>query len=151
MDGAQSERRHLEDLVGKVIEENTNLETEVGVRLQRRRFDLWPLVEGLIHDLHPIAETGTTRLANSCTGDLIVYADASLIRRVLQNLIANALKYTPRGEVVIGAGQIGEGGDLECFVRDDGVGISPERCRPCSTRMRLILTKTEVWGLDSPS
>jgi two-component system phosphate regulon sensor histidine kinase PhoR len=121
--------RHLESLVGKVIEDNTNLETEVGVRLQRREFDLWPLVEGLIHDLHPIAETGSTRLINSVPGDLMAYADASLIKRVLQNLIANALTYTPRGEVVIGAQENGEGGDVECFVRDDGVGISAERCR----------------------
>ena len=37
--------QHLQDLIGKVLEENTNLETEVGVKLERRRFDLWPLVE----------------------------------------------------------------------------------------------------------
>jgi len=28
-----------------------------GVKLQRRVFDLWPLVEGLIHELNPIADT----------------------------------------------------------------------------------------------
>jgi two-component system, OmpR family, phosphate regulon sensor histidine kinase PhoR len=121
--------RHLEALVGKVIEENTNLETEVGVKLTRREFDLWPMVEGLIHDLHPVAETGTTRLINTVPGDLVAYADASLIRRVLQNLIANAITYTPRGEVIIGARKIGEEGELECFVRDSGTGIAPDRCR----------------------
>jgi signal transduction histidine kinase len=121
--------RHLEALVGKVIEENTNLETEVGIKLQRREFDLWPLVEGLIHDLHPVAETGTTRLTNTVPGDFVAYADASLIRRVLQNLIANAITYTPRGEVIIGARKIGEEGDVECFVRDNGAGISPDRHR----------------------
>ena len=47
--------QHLEALVGKVILENSNLETEVGVKLHRREFDLWPLVEALIHDLHPVA------------------------------------------------------------------------------------------------
>ncbi len=121
--------RYLETLVGKVIEENTNLETEVGVKLTRREFDLWPLVESLIHDLHPVAETGTTRLTNTVPGDFVAYADASLIRRVLQNLIANAITYTPRGEVLIGARQIGEDGAIECFVRDSGAGIAAERCR----------------------
>jgi len=120
--------RHLETLVARVIEENTNLETEVGVKLQRREFDLWPLVEALIHDLHPVAETGTTRLINVVPDDLVVFADANLIRRVLQNLIANAIGYTPRGEVVIGARKVGEEGAIECFVRDNGVGISPDRC-----------------------
>jgi two-component system, OmpR family, phosphate regulon sensor histidine kinase PhoR len=120
--------QHLEALVSKVILENSNLETEVGVKLHRREFDLWPLVEALIHDLHPVAETGTTRLTNAVPGDFVVYADASLIRRVLQNLIANAITYTPRGEVIIGARKTGQGDEVECFVRDNGAGISPERC-----------------------
>ena len=36
--------QQLDALVGKVINENTNLVTEVGVKLERRVFDLWPLV-----------------------------------------------------------------------------------------------------------
>jgi two-component system, OmpR family, phosphate regulon sensor histidine kinase PhoR len=121
--------KHLEALVGKVIDENTNLETDVGVKLERRKFDLWPLVEALIHDLHPVAVTSTTRLTNTVPEDFVVYADASLVRRVLQNLIANAIAYTPRGEVIIGARESGAGGDVECFVRDNGSGIPPERCQ----------------------
>jgi len=120
---------HLEALVGRVIEENTSLEMEEGIRLQRREFDLWPLVEGLIQDLHPVADTGTTRLTNAVPEEFVVYADASLIRRVLQNLIANAIAYTPRGEVIIDARGTSEERGIECFVRDNGTGISPERCR----------------------
>ncbi len=119
--------QHLQDLIGKVLLENTNLETEVGVQLERRRFDLWPLVEALIHDLHPVAGTDSTRLVNAIPEDFVVYADASLLRRVFQNLIANAISYTPRGEVVIGASATGEGGTAECFVRDNGEGIPEDR------------------------
>jgi len=119
--------QHLETLVGKVIEENTNIETEVGVKLQRRDFDLWPVVEGLIHDLHPVAETGTTHLINAVPEDLVVFADASLVKRILQNLIANAIAYTPRGEVTIGARKADDTDEIECFVRDNGAGIAPER------------------------
>ena len=119
---------HLETLVGKVIEENQHLETEVGVKLERREFDLWPMVESLIHDLHPVAGTGTTLLTNAVNEDLVVYADASLIRRVLQNLIANAITYTPRGEITIGALEAGTEGDVEVVVRDNGDGIPPEHC-----------------------
>lgn len=116
----------LEALVGKIIDENTNLETEVGVKLERRALDLWPLVEALIHDLHPVAGTGTTQLVNAVPDDCVAYADAGLLRRVLQNLIANAIAYTPRGEIVISAREMGRGGDLECEVRDNGAGISTE-------------------------
>ena len=121
--------QHLEDLIAKVLEENTNLETEIGVKLERRRFDLWPLVEALIHDLHPVAGTDSTRLNNAVPEDFVVYADATLLRRVFQNLIANAISYTPRGEVVIGASVTDDGGTAECFVRDNGEGIPEDRCR----------------------
>jgi len=121
--------QHLQNLIEKVLLENTNLETEVGLKLERRRFDLWPLVEALIHDLHPVAGTDSTRLVNEIPEDLVVYADASLLRRVFQNLIANAISYTPRGEVIIGASETGEDGAAECFVRDNGEGIPEDRLR----------------------
>jgi signal transduction histidine kinase len=119
--------QHLQALVSKVIQENSNLETEIGLKLERREFDLWPLVESLVHDLHPVAGTGTTQLTNAVPEDFVVYADASLLRRVFQNLIANAIAYTPRGEVVIGAQHGSETGIVECFVRDDGQGIPEDR------------------------
>jgi two-component system, OmpR family, phosphate regulon sensor histidine kinase PhoR len=117
---------HLEGLVGKVLEENTNLQTEVGIKVERREFDLWPLVEGLIHDLHPVAGTASTRLINKVPDDLMIYADAGLLRRVFQNLIANAIKYTPRGEVIIGARELDTEGAVECWVSDNGAGIPNE-------------------------
>ena len=118
--------QQLEKLVTKVLDENTTLETEVGFKLERREFDLWPLVEALIHDLHPVAGTSSTRLSNQVPDDLVVYADASLLRRVFQNLIGNAIKYTPRGEIVIGARELDDGGGVECWVSDNGRGIPPE-------------------------
>jgi len=120
--------QNLEGLVRKILEENDNMETEVGIRLERREFDLWPLVESLIHDLKPVAGTSTTQLVNAVPDEFVVYADASLMRRVFQNLIANAIAYTPRGRVVIGAEPNGESGDAVCFVRDDGRGIPADRC-----------------------
>ena len=117
----------LSELVDKILEENINLETESGVRLERRHLDLWPLVEGLIHDLHPVAGTGSTQLINQVPVELVAYADASLLRRVFQNLIANAINYTPRGEVVISAAPLGNGGGVECTVADNGNGIAADQ------------------------
>lgn len=119
--------QHLEKLVEKIIEENTNLRTETGVKLERREFDLWPLVEALIHDLHPVAGTGSTKLVNKVPHHLVVYADASLLRRVFQNLIANAIRFTPRGKVLIEARDVSEEGVVECRVTDNGAGFAPER------------------------
>ena len=115
--------QQLEGLVSKVLEENANLETEVGVKLERRELYLWPVVEALIHDLHPVAGTASTRLVNQVPDDLVLYADASLLKRILQNLIANAIKYTPRGEVTIGARVLEAEQAVECWVADNGAGI----------------------------
>ena len=118
---------HLAALIARVIDENANLQTEVGVRLERREFDLWPFVESLIHDLHPVAGTSSTELLNEVPEELVVYADASLLRRVFQNLIANAIRYTPRGTIVIGARSLDDPNHtVECWVRDNGSGIPPE-------------------------
>lgn len=119
--------QHLHKLVEKIIEENTNLRTESGVKLERRELDLWPLVEALIHDLRPVAGTGSTKLINKVPHNLVVFADASLLRRIFQNLIGNAIKYTPRGKVVIGAKELSEDGAIECWVSDNGAGIPEDR------------------------
>ena len=146
--------QQLEGLVGKVLEENTSLQTEVGIKLERREFDLWPLVEALIHDLHPVAGTASTQLVNKVPDDLVVYADASLLRRVFQNLIANAIRYTPRGEVIIGARECGAERDVECWVKDNGAGIPEELLEkvfdkgevdpenPAGTGLGLAIVKT---------
>lgn len=133
---------HLEALINKILEENANLETETGMKLERREFDLWPLVELLTHDLHPIAGTASTQLINTIPDDLVIYADANLLRRIFQNLIANAIHHAPQGEIIIGAQQ-GEDG-IECFVRDNGEGISPERFQRIFNKLE---TDSETDGL----
>jgi two-component system, OmpR family, phosphate regulon sensor histidine kinase PhoR len=74
-----------------------------------------------------VAGTWSTRLINKVPDDLVVYADAGLLRRVFQNLIANAINYTPRGDVMIEAKEINDEQGVEVSVIDDGAGIPAER------------------------
>ncbi len=127
----------MSGLVAKVIEENDSMKTESGVKLERRNVDLWPLVESMVYDLNPVAGTGSTRLLNDVPEELVVYADANLLRRMMQNLIANAITHTPQGEVVIGAAPTADGAGIECWVSDNGMGISKDR-------MDLIFEKFET-------
>lgn len=116
----------LEALAGEVLKEGDNLQPEAGLKLERRSFDLWPLVESLTSDLHGVAGAESTRLLNEVPDDLVVFADASVLRRILQNLIANAIVYAPRGEVRIGARERDADGMSECWVSDNGAGIPGE-------------------------
>lgn len=115
--------RQLETLVQKVLDENVHIASEIGVKVTLRDFDVWPLAESLVQDLAPLATKAGTRLVNGVPEDLVAHADASLVRRILQNLVANAIRYTPGGEVEIGAHAVGEGGAVECWVKDNGQGI----------------------------
>jgi signal transduction histidine kinase len=118
--------RQLEELVHKVLEENANVESDAGITIARRAFDLWPLVEALLEELQPVADSAGTRLANQVPDELVVFADAALLKRVLQNLIANAIRYTPGGDVVIGARELDADHAIECWVKDNGAGIPKE-------------------------
>jgi two-component system phosphate regulon sensor histidine kinase PhoR len=115
----------LNVLVHKIVDENDSIQNDARIAVQRRTFDLWPLVEALVHDLHAVAGATGTRLVNEVPDDLVACADAGLMTRVFQNLLANAIKYTPGGKVVIGAAEVGERGAVECWVRDTGAGIPP--------------------------
>ena len=119
--------KQLEVLVTQVLNENTHLLTELGVKVELRTFDLWPVVELLMQDLQPIAAKTATRLVNQVPDDLDVRADASLLRRILQNLVANAIAYTSEGEVCVGARDRPDQGLVECWVTDNGAGIPRDR------------------------
>ena len=58
-----------------------------------------------------------------------VRGDALRLRQVLTNLIANAIKFTSRGEVTVEISQVSEDRShrtLRFAVRDTGIGIAPE-------------------------
>ena len=115
--------QQLEGLVRRVLDENTHLEKDDGIKLERRQFDLWPLVESLIDGLEPVAQTAKARLINQVPDDLTVFADAGLLKRVFQNLVANAIRYTPGGDIMVGALDSGPQGGTDCWVSDNGAGI----------------------------
>ena len=56
--------------------------------------------------------------------ELVVYSDIDLIKSVLMNLVSNAIKYTPRGEVLISARR--RGADVLFQVWDTGIGIKDD-------------------------
>jgi len=55
---------------------------------------------------------------------LFVHSDPALLRRILQNFVSNARRYTPVGGVLIGCRR--RGSDVVIQVVDTGVGIAPE-------------------------
>jgi two-component system heavy metal sensor histidine kinase CusS len=58
-------------------------------------------------------------------GECALLADPLLLRRALSNLLANSLRYTPRGGTVV-LKAMAEGGAGVVSVTDNGCGIAPE-------------------------
>jgi signal transduction histidine kinase len=123
----QRNERRLEALVDNVLQESDHVRTDASVKVAAREFDLWPLVENVIRDLGPVAETAGTQVTSTVPDDLIAYGDAALVRRILQNLLANAINFTPRGQVTVGAESTDANGSIECWVHDTGSGIPADR------------------------
>ncbi|MGB0904311.1 MAG: hybrid sensor histidine kinase/response regulator, partial [Mangrovicoccus sp.] len=56
--------------------------------------------------------------------NVTVTSDAAYLRRILQNLIANAIRYTDQGRVIIGARRLK--GQVRVEIWDTGAGIPPD-------------------------
>jgi signal transduction histidine kinase len=108
---------------------NITVSTTDQLRIERREFDLWPLVEGLLRDFKPLAEHSPVQIVNTVPTGLSIFGDAMLVGQVFQNLLSNALRYTSQGQIVVGAESIDEGQTARCWVRDTGTGIEEERLR----------------------
>ncbi len=55
---------------------------------------------------------------------LWVHTDPDVLHTILLNLVSNAVRYTPRGSVLLTARR--RGGSVELAVRDSGIGIPPD-------------------------
>jgi len=82
------------------------------------------LFAGLRREFSPLAADKGLKLT-ILTSSRWVASDQDLLRSLLQNLVGNAIRYTDRGRVLVGARQVG--GQLRIEVHDTGRGIVPEQ------------------------
>lgn len=88
--------------------------------------DLLLIIESCVKDIAPIAKNRDIRLNKMFPEKLKeVMADAAAIRRVVQNLLDNALKFTPTGGQITLAVRP-TNGMVELEIADTGPGMSPE-------------------------
>jgi PAS domain S-box-containing protein len=99
---------------------------EVGrLMLEIEEFSLQPLVATALQSISPLASTANQSLEIALPKGLPpIKADPELLRRVLDNLLANACKFTPDGgRIVVGAFVDNDSCEVELWVRDTGPGI----------------------------
>ncbi len=101
-------------------------------RMQMEGFKVYPrkvmireMLEEVYHLFHiQVLEKGIHYEVHVAQ-DLIVYADADMLRIILRNLLSNAIKFTrPGGSILLQARQTE--GQIELVIKDDGVGVSSD-------------------------
>ncbi len=90
------------------------------LKTQVDHFALGPLLKTLAGEFGILAQSRglTLTWVPTCA---IVCSDETLLRRILQNFLSNAIRYTPHGRVLIGCRRYGDG--LRIEVHDQGPGI----------------------------
>lgn len=93
-------------------------------------FSLLELANDIILQLTPKAQASTVTIARDFVEYVpLTYADISLIERVLQNLIENAIQYTPEGGEVVVSVAKENSQHIRVGISDTGPGITEEDLR----------------------
>ena len=83
--------------------------------------DLAQVAESVAHAQEPAAAVKGLVLAAEVAGPVMVAGDANALRAMLDNLVDNAIRYTPSGRVTVRTRREGDAALLE--VEDTGLGI----------------------------
>ncbi|MEO6954721.1 MAG: ATP-binding protein [Polyangia bacterium] len=95
------------------------------VVLQRCRLDLATILDGVVAALRPSACKAAVELSWERPATIWVEGDRLRLEQVFSNVLANAIKYTPRGGHVTLWAQATDG-EAVVTVRDDGAGMARE-------------------------
>ena len=119
------------DLLESVIELSRTETDRLSIRLQE--VDLAVLLHEIVEDAAEFADKKELLLESHIPAALPVTTDAGRVRRVVENLVSNAIKYTPAGGTVSVVAALEQRADpprdwITIQVRDSGIGI-PEADR----------------------
>ncbi len=115
---------------------------------ERTTVDLVPVIGSRIKALTPVAEARGQTLDLRIDGTPRINGVVQLISQLVENLVGNAIKYSPDGgKIGVELGQSGDG-DSWLRVRDKGIGIPHEAIPHLFERFyRVPGTETEGSGL----
>ncbi|TPM53799.1 MULTISPECIES: PAS domain-containing hybrid sensor histidine kinase/response regulator [unclassified Mesorhizobium] len=87
-------------------------------------FNLDALLRQIGNDFRPLAAEKQLKLT-IMPSSLTVMTDRNLLRRLIQNLVSNAIKYTRHGRILVGVRRRGELAEIQ--VIDTGIGIAGDK------------------------
>ncbi len=126
----------------------SRLEAGVGA-FARETIDLYELVEFAAGEAGPVlADKGLDLVVRVQEGLPQVRGDRERLWSVVHNLLDNAAKFSPSGQIVLSAGV--QDGEIVVSVRDDGCGILPENLERVFGRFFREETASDGVGVGLP-
>jgi len=121
---AQNIHRGAENLSRRIDELLDLARVEIGIlKVDRKVTDVLPLLQEIGEDMAVVASTAGQSLSLRLPGSLPpVWVDSDRLRQVVQNLMINALKFTPEGGKIVLKARVKEN-SLLVEVQDNGPGI----------------------------
>jgi signal transduction histidine kinase len=107
--------------------------------------DLATIAADAIADARPRAEAAEVKLELRCDPTPLVRADGARLAQVFDNLISNAIKFTPAGgRVGLTVSMVGEA--VTIVVADSGMGMTPEDQQRLFTRFFRTKAAANIQG-----
>ncbi|MDW8300721.1 MAG: histidine kinase dimerization/phospho-acceptor domain-containing protein, partial [Anaerolineae bacterium] len=117
--------KQMSDLVEKILDAS-RLDPEGNYRLHREPCDILKMVSEVVATHAAAAEKNSQTLLTETAPNIpILHLDDTMMRRALNNLTDNAIKYTPPNGTITVRAEVRDN-TLLLSVRDTGRGISPE-------------------------
>ncbi|MFZ4762475.1 MAG: ATP-binding protein [Alphaproteobacteria bacterium] len=116
--------RHLLEMVNELLD---LAKIEAGrLDMEERPIDLAQLITATLRLIRERASNKNIIVSTSFLSKPIIEADEGMIRRILLNLLTNAVKYTRTNGRVDVEMRLLENGDVFIAIADTGIGIPPE-------------------------
>jgi PAS domain S-box-containing protein len=121
----QESSRNMLSLVNSLLDW-TRIQTG-RIQFEPVHMELGELVQKVIMGMQGVALQKDIELINAVTTDYVLFIDQSLAMQALNNLVSNALKFTPSGGAIrVSAKQAEQPRYIQISVKDSGVGLKPE-------------------------
>ncbi len=97
------------------------------IKFEPERIEAGKIIENSLKALSGAAFQKNIEITSGVEDDVFVFADKDLVIQAFNNLISNAIKFTPRnGSIRISVAPSAKIRFLEFTVKDSGIGIKPE-------------------------
>src|SRR5438128_4584549 len=120
-----SNARHLLSIINDILDISR---IEAGkMPLHLEEFEMPALVAELLAEVEPLIQKARLQtLTDLHPGTALVASDRQKVKQIVLNLLTNAIKFTPHGQVKVMVREDERRGEVSIAVEDTGIGIAPQ-------------------------